>query len=63
VFIADEAVVENRKGETWQLLSAMRTGQTFGELAIIDQLSRSARVRCVTDTLSRNRRGSGSKVT
>jgi len=57
VFIAGEAVVEKRSGETWQILSTMKPGQTFGEMAIVDQLPRSARVRSVTNTLSLNLKG------
>jgi CRP/FNR family cyclic AMP-dependent transcriptional regulator len=57
VFIAGEAVVEKRSGETWQILSTMKPGQTFGEMAIVDQLPRSARVRSVTNTLALNLKG------
>jgi len=57
VFIAGEAVVEKRSGETWQILSTIKPGQTFGEMAIVDQLPRSARVRSVTNTLSLNLKG------
>ncbi|MBM4210697.1 MAG: cyclic nucleotide-binding domain-containing protein [Gammaproteobacteria bacterium] len=57
VFIAGEAVVEKRSGETWQILSTMKPGQAFGEMAIVDQLPRSARVRSVTNTLSLNLKG------
>jgi len=53
-----EAVVEKRSGDDWQLLSAVKPGQTFGEMAIVDQLPRSARVRAVTNCLALNLKAS-----
>jgi len=58
VFIGGEAVVEKRSNDGWQLLSTLKPGQTFGEMAIVDQLPRSARVRAVTNCLALNLKAS-----
>lgn len=57
VFIAGEAVVEKKINEGWRPLSVLKPGNTFGEMAIVDKLPRSARVRAVVTSLALNLKG------
>lgn len=52
VFIAGEAVVEKRTAADWLLLAKLNPGQIVGEMAIVDSLPRSARVRAVKNCLA-----------
>jgi len=52
VFVAGEAVVEKRMPDGWRLLATLRPGQTVGEMAVVDRLPRSARVRAVKSCLA-----------
>jgi CRP-like cAMP-binding protein len=53
VFIKGHAVVEKRSGETaWQTVAELKSGETFGEMAIVDGLPRSARVRATQDSVA-----------
>lgn len=57
IFIAGEAVVEKKINEGWRRLWVLKPGNTFGEMAIVDRLPRSARVRAVVTSLALNLRG------
>lgn len=53
VFIKGKAVVEKRTPDGgWQQVSELAPGDTFGEMAIIENLPRSARVRAATDAVA-----------
>lgn len=52
VFIAGEAVVEKKTAEGWKVLASLQPSETFGEMAIVDHLPRSARVRALKDSLA-----------
>ena len=53
VFIKGHAVVEKRNGDSgWQQVAELGPGETFGEMAIVDGLPRSARVRATTDSVA-----------
>ena len=52
VFIAGEAVVEKKNSTGWTTLATLQPSETFGEMAIVDGLPRSARVRAVKDCIA-----------
>ncbi len=53
VFIKGKAVVEKRtEGGGWQSVAELSPGETFGEMAIVDNQPRSARVRAETDSVA-----------
>lgn len=52
VFITGEAVVEKRRTEGWATLASLQSSETFGDMAVVDQLPRSARVRAIKDSLA-----------
>ena len=52
VFIAGEAVVEKKTSTGWATLATLKPSETFGEMAIVDGLPRSARVRAIKDCIA-----------
>lgn len=52
VFINGAAVVEKRTREGWATLATLKPGEAFGEMAVVDQLPRSARVRATANSLA-----------
>ena len=53
IFIKGHAAVEKRSGESsWQTVAELKPGETFGEMAIVDGLPRSARVRATQDSVA-----------
>ncbi len=52
VFINGSAVVEKRTRDGWTTLATLKPGEAFGEMAVVDQLPRSARVRAVANSLA-----------
>ncbi len=52
VFVAGEAVVEKRSEGEFRRLAIVTPGQILGEMAVVDRLPRSARVRAVKDCLA-----------
>lgn len=52
VFINGAAVVEKRTRDGWTALSTLKPGEAFGEMAVVDQLPRSARVRATANSLA-----------
>jgi CRP/FNR family cyclic AMP-dependent transcriptional regulator len=52
VFIAGEAVVEKKNSTGWRTLATLQPSETFGEMAIVDRLPRSARVRAIKDCIA-----------
>ena len=52
VFIAGEAVVEKKNSTGWRTLATLQPSETFGEMAIVDGLPRSARIRALKDCIA-----------
>lgn len=52
VFINGAAVVEKRTPAGWVSIATLKPGETFGEIAVVDQLPRSARVRATASSLA-----------
>lgn len=52
VFIAGEAVVEKKSSTGWTTLATLQLSETFGEMAIVDGLPRSARVRALKNCIA-----------
>lgn len=52
VFIKGSTVVEKQVSDGWSKIVDLRSGDTFGEMAIIDGAPRSARVRALTDSIA-----------
>jgi len=52
VFITGDAIIEKRTDDGWQAIAALRPGETFGEMAIVDSGKRSARVRATSDSIA-----------
>jgi len=52
VLIVGSAVVEKANGGSWHTLATLRPGETFGEMAVVDGLPRSARVRATVDSVA-----------
>lgn len=58
VFILGEALVEKSIVDGWKTLASLQPGDAFGEMALVDQLPRSARVRALKDSLALSLKGS-----
>ena len=52
VFIAGSATIEKRTETGWQPLSDLRPGDTFGEMALVDGGTRSARVLATSNAVA-----------
>jgi CRP-like cAMP-binding protein len=52
VFVAGEAVVEKKNSTGWTTLATLQPSETFGEMAIVDGLPRSARIRALKDCIA-----------
>lgn len=52
VFVSGEAVVEKNTPDGWKVLATLQPSETFGEMAVVDRLPRSARVRAVTESVA-----------
>lgn len=52
VLVMGKAVVEKKSGPHWVPLTTLSPGDTFGEMTLIDEKVRSARVRALSDCVS-----------